>query len=101
MLRLWLCLFLVLLAPTGGGVLPAVSGEVCVENCADDDPRGQCAQDCTDCTCCSHVRTVTALAPTSTRLPSNLSSSLIEHEEKEPPSADVRDILHVPRAPLA
>ncbi|MDY7229139.1 hypothetical protein [Hyalangium rubrum] len=102
MLRIWLCLFTLLFAPVGGfGFMPAVSsGGVCMQSCPDDDEQGQCALDCTDCTCCSHVRPV-VLARTNTVIPSPPEPDSTEHDEQQPPSADAGDILHVPIAHLA
>jgi hypothetical protein len=101
-LRIWLCLYALLFAPVGGfGFTPAVSsGGVCMQICPDDDEQGQCAPDCTDCACCSHVQQV-VLACSHTLMPSIAEPAPIEHEEQQPPSADVGDILHVPRAHLA
>lgn len=101
MLRLWLCLLLVLFSPAVGGALAAPAGaEVCTQHCADDDERGQCAPDCTDCACCSHVRPAALTA----------SPGLVWQEPEDPrlewtparlTSADPGEILHVPIAPLA
>lgn len=102
MLRVWLFLSLLLFAPVGGGLLPpASSGDVCVQSCRDDDERGQCAPDCIDCVCCSHVRLVVVAPTPSTITSAPRSAPATEHEEDEPPSAEVGDILHVPIAPLA
>ncbi len=102
MLRLWLFLSLLLSTPVGGGLLsPASSGDVCTQSCRDDDERGQCAPDCTDCVCCSHARPV-VVAPTPATVPmAPRPPPAAEHEEDEPPSVDVGDILHVPIVPLA
>ncbi|MFY1826163.1 hypothetical protein ACN47A_09645 [Myxococcus fulvus] len=103
--RIWLCLSLLLFAPTEGGLWMAfsdASDTVCAQRCPDDDSSGQCAPDCADCTCCGHVRSVSA-APVA-------SSSLlwiaprprpVMVDEDAPASADLDDILHVPRADLA
>lgn len=104
MLRIWLCLCLLLLAPSVGGLLPTLSGiagEVCTQQCADDDEQGQCAPDCVDCTCCAHVRSVAAPLPRPSLAPRAERQSRFAYEEAEPPSADVGDILHVPIAVLA
>ncbi|MCP3135746.1 hypothetical protein [Pyxidicoccus xibeiensis] len=104
MLRIWLCLCLLLFAPSVGGLLATVSGmaaEVCSQRCPDDDAQGQCAPDCTDCTCCGHVRSVAAPVPMPSLTPRADRPPLFAHEEKEPPSAHVGDILHVPIAVLA
>ncbi|NMO19196.1 hypothetical protein HPC49_18560 [Pyxidicoccus fallax] len=104
MLRVWLILCLLLFAPSMGRLLPVLSdtaGEVCAQSCPDDDERGQCAPDCSDCTCCGHVRSVAApvaLPSLALRVPMPL---LLAHDEDEPASADAGDILHVPIAPLA
>ncbi|WNG38879.1 hypothetical protein F0U61_38345 [Archangium violaceum] len=102
MLRFWFVLSLLLFAPVGGGLLlPASMGEVCEQRCPDDDERGQCAPDCIDCTCCSHVR-LAVVAPTASAVPLAPWSPLpIEHEEDEPSSVKVGDIQHVPIASLA
>lgn len=98
-LRIWLCVVFLLLTPGSGGLLPLVQ-DVCTQNCPDDDVRGQCAPDCADCSCCSHVRPV-VLAPSATVLLVLPRPALFVQEEDEPTSADVGDILHVPIAPLA
>jgi hypothetical protein len=100
--RLWLCLLLVLFASVGGSGFPlaAATGDACVQSCPDDDERGQCAPDCTDCLCCAHGRTV-MLARADALLPSGSAPSRIEHEEQAPPAVDASDILHVPRLILA
>lgn len=100
-LRLWLCLSLLLFAPIRGGFLPSIEGDVCTQSCPDDDANGKCAPDCADCACCGHVRTV-ALPLSGLSSPAPVPRPrLVAHEEDEPPSADVGDILHVPRAALA
>ena len=104
MLRIWLCLSLLLFAPSVGGLLPTlagVAGEVCTQSCEDDDAQGQCAPDCVDCTCCAHVRSVAAPIPMPSLAPRVDRPSRFAHEEAAPPSADVGDILHVPIAVLA
>lgn len=102
MLRVWFFLSFLLFTPVGSGLLsPASSGEVCMQSCRDDDERGQCAPDCTDCVCCSHVRLV-VVAPTPSTVPmASRPLPAAEHEEDEPSSADAGDILHVPIASLA
>jgi hypothetical protein len=103
-LRIWLCLSLLLFAPGLGGLLPALSGataEVCTQQCPDDDAEGQCAPDCVDCTCCSHVRSVAAPVPVPSLAPRAERTSRVTRDEAEPPSADVGDIQHVPIAVLA
>jgi hypothetical protein len=94
-LRLWLFIGFLLLTPGVGGVLPLVQGDVCEQGCPDDDAWGQCAPDCADCTCCSHVRSV-VLVPSATVLLSLPRPTFFAQEEDEPASADVGDILHVP-----
>ena len=104
MLRIWLCLSLLLFAPSVGGLLPTLSGmaaEVCAQGCADDDAQGQCAPDCADCTCCGHVRSVAAPASAPSLLSRAERPPRFAYEERAPPSADVGDILHVPIAVLA
>ncbi|QSQ20270.1 hypothetical protein JY651_34110 [Pyxidicoccus parkwayensis] len=104
MLRIWFCLYLLLFAPSVGGMLPSLPGtqeEVCSQRCADDDERGQCAPDCADCTCCGHVRSVAApeLMPSlgvDVERPPRFA-----YDEAMPPSVDVGDIQHVPIAALA
>jgi hypothetical protein len=103
-LRIWLFLSLLLFAPGVGGLLPTLAGgagEVCTQQCADDDEQGHCAPDCVDCTCCAHVRSVAAPVPMPSLTPCADRPSRFAHEEVEPPSADVGDILHVPIAVLA
>lgn len=102
MLRTWLCIIALLFASVGGsGFLPAVAtGDVCTQSCQDDNERGQCAPDCTDCLCCSHARPVMLACPV-TLLLSLPGPVPIEHEEQAPPSVDVGDILHVPILALA
>jgi hypothetical protein len=102
MFRTWLCIIALLFASVGGtGSLPGLaSGDVCTQNCQDDDERGQCAPDCDDCLCCSHARPA-MLARAAILPPSLPDPVLIEHEEPEPLSVDVGDILHVPIAALA
>ncbi|MBN1205547.1 MAG: hypothetical protein JXB05_11565 [Myxococcaceae bacterium] len=97
MLRTWLCIGFLFLTPGGGGLLPLVQGDVCEQGCPDDDARGQCAPDCADCTCCSHVRSV-VLAPSAIVLLSLPRPSFFGQEDDEPASADLGDILHVPIA---
>lgn len=101
-IRTWFCLIALLLVSVGGtGYLPTVAaGDVCTQSCQDDDERGQCAPDCADCTCCAHARPV-MLARAAIPLPSLPAPVLIEHEEHEPLSVDLGDILHVPIVALA
>nr|WP_225936945.1 hypothetical protein [Myxococcus sp. RHSTA-1-4] len=87
-----------------GRLLPVLSGtvgEVCTQSCPDDDERGQCAPDCTDCTCCGHVRTVAAPLPVPSLVTHMPGPPLFVHEEDEPASTDAGDILHPPIAFLA
>ncbi|WP_257455255.1 hypothetical protein [Archangium lipolyticum] len=101
MLRIWFFLSLLLFAPVGGGLVPPASpGVVCTQRCEDDDERGQCAPDCLDCTCCSHLRQV-VLTPTLSSLPRAPRPPPVEHEEDEPTSVEVGDILHIPIVALA
>lgn len=102
MLRIWLCVIALLLASvSGSGFVPALSsGEVCSQNCPDDDSRGQCSPECADCTCCAHPRPV-ALNRTAWILVNPPSTLLLEEKEQEPLSAHTGDILHVPRLSLA
>lgn len=99
MIRLWLCLGLVLFAP-GGGVLSAPQAEVCSQRCADDDEQGQCAPDCADCACCSHVRPL-ALAVAVGLVWVKTDTGLVEWTPVLPPTAEPGEILHVPIAHLA
>lgn len=104
MLRLWLILCLVLLAPIGGGLAHAfvpAQAEACLTGCADDDAQGQCAPTCVDCACCSHVRPLAVAAPLSELEDSPFREPPIALEVVEPSSADADDILHVPIVPLA
>lgn len=105
MLRFWLILCLLVLAPLGGGLAHALgpaAAETCLTGCSDDDARGQCAPTCADCVCCTHVR---PLAVAAVPLPGLVSALLrgprISLDTYEPSSADADDILHVPIAPLA
>jgi hypothetical protein len=100
-LRICFFLALLLFAPMGGGLWPpAGSAVVCTQRCQDDDEHGQCAPDCLDCTCCSHLRQV-VLAPTLAGVPKAPRLPPVEHEEDEPSSVEVGDILHIPIVPLA
>lgn len=104
MLRIWLCLCLLLFAPSEGGFSPSLAGtasEVCSQRCADDDERGQCAPDCADCTCCGHVRSVAAPAAVPSLLSHVEGTHRFAYDETVPPSAEPGDILHVPIAALA
>ena len=101
-LRVFFLLSLLLCTPAGSGLLSAASpGDVCMQSCPDDDEHGQCAPDCTDCVCCAHVRRV-IVAPVLSTVPlAPRSPPVARHEEDEPASADVGDILHVPIVALA
>lgn len=101
--RTWLCILALLFAPASGfGFMPAVSsGDACVQSCPDDDARGQCAPDCQDCACCAHVHPVVVLARAHVVVQWSAGAPRIAHDERQPPSADVGDILHVPIVPLA
>jgi hypothetical protein len=68
----------------------------CIEQCADDDENGNCAADCTDCTCCAHPRAASAS-------PQIVARPHVSFER----TADVRSLIywtesdgisHVPRA---
>ncbi|WP_224244092.1 hypothetical protein [Hyalangium gracile] len=102
MFRIWLCLIALLVASIGGSgfVSAGAPGSICAQSCPDDDERGECAPDCTDCSCCSHVPPVVlSLSPSLEQdLPPSPS---ISHEEQEPPSLEVGEILHVPIVALA
>ncbi|REG23700.1 hypothetical protein ATI61_116172 [Archangium gephyra] len=101
-LRVFFLLSLLLLTPAGSGLLStASSGDVCMQSCPDDDEHGQCAPDCTDCICCAHVRLVVVAPALPTVLLAPRPPPVARHEEDEPPSADVGDILHVPIVVLA
>ncbi|RYZ39355.1 MAG: hypothetical protein EOO71_20385 [Myxococcaceae bacterium] len=103
MLRLWLFICLMILAPVGGGLAHAFGpapSEICATGCSDDDAHGQCAPTCVDCACCSHVKPLAVAVP----LPGFVSAaprpSRITLDAVEPSSADADDILHVPIASL-
>ncbi|CAM3437172.1 hypothetical protein G4177_29945 [Corallococcus sp. ZKHCc1 1396] len=103
MLRLWLFICLMILAPAGGGLAhvfgPAPS-EICVTGCSDDDAHGQCAPTCVDCACCSHVKPLAvAAAPPGFVIPPPRACR-ITLEDAEPSSAEADDIQHVPIASL-
>jgi hypothetical protein len=54
-LRVLVALILLTLAPQLGSAA-GVPLERCEETCPDDDPQGNCAPDCDDCSCCNHLR---------------------------------------------
>ncbi|MCP3103118.1 hypothetical protein LZ198_29990 [Myxococcus sp. K15C18031901] len=104
LLRIWLCLSLLLFAPTGGGLLTVIAGAtdtVCTQQCQDDDEQGKCAPDCADCTCCGHVRSVAAPTTPPLMLTDDARRAPVAYDEDTPPSVDTDDILHVPIALLA
>ena len=104
MLRLWLFIWLLLLAPVGGGLAHAFGpgpAEACSTGCADDDAQGECAPTCVDCACCSHVKPLAVAVPLPGFVSPLLRTPRITLEDAEPSSADADDILHVPIAPLA
>ncbi|GMT99387.1 hypothetical protein KH5H1_35060 [Corallococcus caeni] len=104
MLRLWLFICLMLLAPIGGGLAhafgPAQQAETCLTGCADDDAQGQCAPTCVDCTCCTHAKPLAVAVPLPGLADSPFRAPPIPLDASEPSSADADDILHVPIAPL-
>ena len=72
----------------------------CTESCPEDDVGGDCMPTCTCSDCCEDEAPVTVLYQTLERssmgrhLPSAASTSL-------PPSAEPREILHIPKSLLA
>ena len=68
----------------------------CPEGCADDNDAGECAPGCHDCACCAGLRVVTpreqvtAAPPAPDRLP-------VDGAAPVPPSAEPREILHIPK----
>ncbi|WP_375759590.1 hypothetical protein [Corallococcus exercitus] len=104
MLRLWLFICLMLLAPVGGGLAhalgPAQQAETCLTGCADDDAQGQCAPTCVDCACCTHVRPLAVAVPLPGLVASAFREPPIPLDDTEPSSADADDILHPPIVPL-
>ncbi len=102
--RIWLCLSLLLFAPTEGGLWMAIADAtetVCAQRCPDDDASGQCAPDCADCSCCGHVRSIAAPVSPPSLLLEAPRPRLVLWDEAAPASADLDDILHVPKALLA
>ncbi|NOK19954.1 hypothetical protein [Corallococcus carmarthensis] len=104
MLRLWLFICLMLLAPVGGGLAHALGpaqAETCLTGCSDDDAQGQCAPTCVDCTCCTHAKPLAVAVPLPGLADSRFQDPPLTLEAAEPSSADADDILHVPIVPLA
>jgi hypothetical protein len=103
-LRLWLILCLVMLAPLGGGLAhafgPAQQAETCLTGCADDDAQGQCAPTCVDCACCTHAKPLAVAVPLPGLVSARGQELPITLEASEPSSADADDILHPPIVPL-
>lgn len=71
----------------------------CTQPCPDDDSKGQCAPDCSDCACCPHLR-VMAVASGKPFLPRQ-AQKIPERKQMAPPSPEPGDILHVPKTLLA
>jgi hypothetical protein len=96
LLRLFAALVLGLFVLQAAGV-SAAGARICVEQCQDDGPDGQCAPDCEDCVCCAHTRgTVTALA--AVLLPAEGRTRRILRAEASPPESEAKDILHIPKS---
>ncbi len=93
--RVLLCLLF--LAPVVSGELGALADrQGCETSCPDDDERGQCAPDCSDCTCCTHLRSI-ALVGAAEPVPVLDAGPNIEAVVRPPRSPDLRAIRHVPK----
>jgi hypothetical protein len=81
------------------GEVALIDAPVCVQNCADDDAQGDCAADCSDCSCCAHQRTpFAAVLP---RVFATAAAARIPPGVQLPPAApEPGDILHVPKTSL-
>ncbi|MBL9037493.1 MAG: hypothetical protein JNG84_03155 [Archangium sp.] len=97
MIRVLLAIGLALYVALAAGEVSVLGGFVCAEQCPDDDSDGQCAPDCADCACCPHLRLSASLVEVSTVLPGQ-AQRVLEQPQAQPPSPDVDDILHVPKA---
>ncbi len=72
----------------------------CSQPCSDDDPLGDCGADCSDCSCCSHLRLSFAVIEVKAAAATE-GEPVPEHRQREPESPEPGDILHVPIAQLA
>ncbi|MEK6606119.1 MAG: hypothetical protein AABZ30_00490 [Myxococcota bacterium] len=69
---------------------------VCQESCPDDDARGNCAPNCSDCACCGHL--LAAALPAQPRvLASAPSVARVWRTERVLPIAELPAIEHVPK----
>ena len=99
--RVLVLLTLLLLGLAGSAPLLSPVADACTQGCADpgcadDDERGQCAPDCTDCACC-----VQQPAPLVAQASTGLSRVDVVRPRTEPPASRARagvgrKVLHVP-----
>lgn len=72
----------------------------CSQSCPDDDSQGQCAPDCTDCACCTHLRSPVLVVELKLSVPL-MGAVIPERPLLVPQSPEPGDILHVPKTLLA
>ncbi|HEY3359323.1 MAG TPA: hypothetical protein VGQ83_39100 [Polyangia bacterium] len=96
MARLLLIAGLALVTAQAAGASLLLGAHPCQEGCADDNDDGQCAPGCHDCNCCSGVRVVTPREQAAAVPPP---PGRVAHPPARPfpPSADPREILHIPK----
>ncbi len=99
MLRLLAILALVLVTARVSGACGLEAGGRCLQQCADDDPSGNCGVDCHDCSCCLHP---TPIVFVPSELPSSPGVTFASPEPSPlaPASRDADEILHIPKALL-
>lgn len=73
----------------------------CEQSCPDDDADGQCAPDCVDCTCCSHLPNPVSFQEASRPVWEGLKQATVEWSDRVLPMVEPQEILHVPIAVLA
>jgi hypothetical protein len=91
--RLLMVLLLALAAQTTA--VAALTGEVCLEECQDDGPEGDCAPGCDDCNCCTLTRLLLPPPGQAARQAIRRAPAAWPTEAK-PESPDPAGILHVP-----
>lgn len=84
-----------------GALSVTTEAERCEETCPDDDAQGNCASDCDACLCCAHSPRPIPIAEGSSPVDAKAESPAFEVTESAVPSADPREILHVPITRLA
>lgn len=92
--------FAILLGQAAGLSAFLAAEQGCTEKCPGDSPDGTCPPACQFCACCTAPRTLPPESGTTMPVPA-VGQRVPSRGDEAPPSAEPREILHVPKLALA